>query len=1367
MKNTIFLAIAFCTAAGFGQSVVSDGNALVPMTMRPERGFWLAWDADVPDNGFYRLCLRRAGKFRWGSLTPSLTSVWVDGEEVRQFDATREKGGSDDEESVPLWLERGRHLVELRGEYVERYLVKHTEESPRIWIRRVATGTEAGDDESLCLTQAMPAESVFRKSEPIEWTVHRSTLAAKDAVEVEFRAVRQFGDPDAAGEPFAAAGDGVPCYVWREKVALAPGQAHATAKVAFPKELVGAFEYTVWQNGRLAEGPWEFLVVDAQSRAGDREITKSARLIDRVDFGSEPTGGVHRIRDNGTSRVAKLANGLSYRYGTWRITHVSGRKASDYDWFGCSLKVGAPGATHVAKFILPTDKWRRFPLELLDPATEGRGGSFVEIVREASPGTTEVMVPFWPNGEWEDFLFGPSTSQNDRRGGTEPAVAAIEVWEVPDGLPPMAAASGGWNAERHVVLGGEQPNLSPELWTTPPAALWPNHGNGVEQGLGERGFDYARWHTAWRRWGEFAAWQGVTDLEWPLNAYGMAHVRTASVPWGLDYWLGDVLKGRGFAKFRRNTLKIILLECERAGVRFWGDIQSNYNVGRAIARGDGTVAGVAKSPDGQRANAIQFIELVKRREGVTDDDLDGAFLYHTDYIGGCMNPSHPVARRFLVHVYGDIAEEAAKRGSKAFAGIIVRLWRNFSNGFAPWWVNSQSGYDDGTLSRFAADTGGAFGKLADMGATPEERKAWLLDDHVRRTAWFKWRADQCATLWQEVVAEVRKHLPDASIIPAPEGVVDAALGCGIDAAKMPEGSGFGLNTADIHVQGHECNALLPETFASFDTRGKEQKAACTADWREEGGAPKELKYPYGLCTASGLIAGPHTAKALAKAVAENGPADRLYLGKWWSQQLDTTALREAVRGFRAIPSGKWWRIAPPAEGIAVAGWTLSDGTAVFANASANPATVRLDTSVVDLVDGRGNPSELVLSPWGIRVVKAAREVKSYSLAAKRGAAAESLVFTVGNPGGAARKNVLSTMRLGEAMAMGCADFGSLRLYRGGIEKPMQIDRRDKDGFFLADEADAPRSPYDEIAFLADFAEGETEADFELRWGGDPAAAWPRAFAVETNAAPDKVRNWDMLVSRKSGEGGASAWAVGLRETGIGLLEMDGKTVMRPAKGGAFFGWLPDHGIDYRDAAGAKLTAKPGPLRVLSSGPVRLIAAYWWAEPVDIWSFPDQKNVQQKRAWGKSLRPIASGVRRQRAWEFVAGHPGVVSHHVMAWDKTLAEQIEARVWLSTAFKESGTPITEKTLVTGGKAYPGRDGRSGGGFSPARYGKEFTLWDNRLGVGYSMELHPDDVGGHGLEFGTFFACSLSAGRLTGGSGRCDCKVPITLLNKEPSK
>lgn len=1334
------------------------------MTMRPERGFWLAWDAETPADGFYHVCLRRAGAFRFGSDTPSLTSVWVDGEEVRQFDATREKGGPEDEEFVALWLARGAHRVELRGEYVERYLRKDSPESPRIWMRRVSVGTAEGDAASLCLTQAMPAESVFRKGEPVEWTVHRSTLAAAEPVEIEFRVVRQSGDPDAVGEPFAAAGEGDPRFVWREKVALAPGQIHATAKVAFPKELVGAFEYTVWQDGALAEGPWEFLVFDAQSRTGDREITKSARLIDRVDFGSEPTGGVHRIRDNGTSRVATLANGLSYRFGTKRIGYVAERKAADYDWFGCSLKVGAPGATHVAKFILPTDKWRRFPLELLDPATEGRGGSFVEVVREASPGTTEVMVPFWPNGEWEDFLFGPSGRHNDRRGGTEPAVAAIEVWELPDGLQPMAAASGGWDAARHVVLGGEQPNLSPELWTTPPKALWPNHGVGVEQGLGERGFDYARWHAAWRRWGEYAAWQGITDLEWPLNAYGMAHIRTASVPWGLDYWLGDAAKGRGFSKFRRNTLKIILLECERAGVRFWGDIQSNYNAGRAIARGDGTVAGVVKSSDEQKANAIQFIELVKRREGVSDDDLEGAFLYHTDYIGGCMNPSHPVARRFLVHVYGDIAEEAAKRGSPAFAGIVVRLWRDFSNGFAPWWANSQSGYDDGTLSRFAADSGGAFGNLSDMGGTLDERKAWLLDDPARRAAWFKWRAEQCATLWREIVAEVRKHLPDASIVPVPDGVVDAALGCGIDASKMPEGSGFGLSTADIHQQGHECNALLPETFASFDIRSREQKISCTADWRESGGAPKSLKYPYGLCTASGLLAGPHTAKELARAVAENGPADRLYLGKWWSQQLDTAALREAVRVFRTIPSGKWRRIAPPAEGIAVAGWTLSDGTAVFANPSANSATVRLDTAVGDLVDGRDNLSEIALPPWGIRVVRAAREIKSYSLAAKRGATANSLVFTVTNPGGAAKKNVLSTLRLGEAMAMGCSDFGSLRLYRGDADWPMQIDRRDKAGFFVADEADAPHSPYDEIAFFADFAEGETEADFELRWGGDSVANWPCAFAVETNAAPDKARNWDTQVS-SGGSGGAPAWTIGLRETGIGLLEIDGKTVMRPAKGGAFFGWMPDHGVGYCDAAGEALTVKPGALRVLSSGPVRLIAAYEWAEPLDLWCFPDQRNVQQKRAWGTSLRPIALGVRRQRAWEFVAGTPGVVSHHIMAWDKALAEQIEARVWLSTAFKESDTPITEKTLVTGGEAYPGQEGRSGGGFSPARYGREFTLWDNRLGVGYSMELNPDDIGLHGLEFGTFFACPLSVGRLTGGPGSRDCKVPITLLVKEP--
>ncbi|MBO7722322.1 MAG: hypothetical protein J6S27_00910, partial [Thermoguttaceae bacterium] len=57
---------------------------------------------------------------------------------------------------------------------------------------------------------------------------------------------------------------------------------------------------------------------------------------------------------------------------------------------------------------------------------------------------------------------------------------------------------------------------------------------------------------------------------------------------------------------------------------------------------------------------------------------------------------------------------------------------------------------------------------------------------------------------------------------------------------------------------------------------------------------------------------------------------------------------------------------------------------------------------------------------------------------------------------------------------------------------------------------------------------------------------------ETNAAPDKARNWDTQVS-SVGSGGAPAWKVGLRETGIGLLEIDGKTVFCYAIGNQI-GW---------------------------------------------------------------------------------------------------------------------------------------------------------------------------------------------------------------------
>ena len=327
------------------------------------------------------------------------------------------------------------------------------------------------------------------------------------------------------------------------------------------------------------------------------------------------------------------------------------------DWFGFTLRVAHPGVAHIAAFELPADEFRRIPVSIIDPQTGLSNGADCEVLPGSGDGgAVTMLVPFWPNVETVDGLVMPSNYHGDPRS-TPGAVAHVTLWECPGGFPALPEAAGGWNPGRLVGWAGEQGNFGPERAATPPQP----GGATVPAAHNRRAdpfYDYTAYDLAWRRHGEWARWNGVNYLRWPLHSYDMAHAQAESLPWGNAIYLGEEAGRPRIDKYRRNNLKIILLECERHGLRFWGDLHLNNNVGRELANGIGL--GQILSGEAGHPKSRQLL-LTMLRVGAAPDlaSLEGAFLEQTAITGGNLTPAHPAARRYYARLFGDLAAACA------------------------------------------------------------------------------------------------------------------------------------------------------------------------------------------------------------------------------------------------------------------------------------------------------------------------------------------------------------------------------------------------------------------------------------------------------------------------------------------------------------------------------------------------------------------------------------------------------------------------------------------------------------------------------------------------------------------------------------
>lgn len=1356
---------------GLKTPIVSD----LVVRVLDSSGCYVKYAFEVGEPGFYRVRIRRAGMFRW-SVPGVPTGVWIDGEQRRHFYVAPEFGDDFfDDNVVVAHFTRGEHRLELRGENVQCYL----KERPRVWMTRIDPVREAAA--TFCVTEKLQGETVFRMGEDVEWRIVRSTLDRTEPLEIAARVVRQ-----RTGEA-----------VWEGRTTLKPGLASAEGVIAFPKNLSGVFEYSFVSGGRTLEGPWEFCVIDTEPPKAPAvdpaaplpSLETFGRKVDEIDFGSEGLGGEHHIRDNGTSKTV-AAGGVRYREtgpmrknthycnvdsrdGTLPVPIIAGwtknartpdgrkpygrtKYLSASDWFAATLKVRHPQMAHVAVAYLPNDVYRRFPVQLQDCKTAHSNGAYYEILPADEPGLVKMCIPFWPNADI-DLLMVPSDTHGHPRCSTA-AIAKIELYECPEGFPAMPEAVAGWNPKRHSGWGGEQGDLSPERTSTPPI---PDDGDWFAPDWSSDKsphhpvwYDFTAYTLAWQRFGEYARWQGQNFLQWPIWSYNMAHVQTERLPWGSG------LFQRGFGwrpvdKYVRNSMKIILLTCEKYGVDFWGDMQINYNPGREIAKG-GTLNEL-------RTNNT-LVATVWSTEGVKDArELEGCFLTEGNRLGGNLNPAHPVGRRYLVHFYGDIARFC--RNLPAFKGVNIRQWNACSSCMSAWWCSALAGYDDWTLNAFAAESGVRC--PAAVRATAD-RQSWYMTNGAVRAKWFDWRAEKVASLRREILDEVRKYRPDATLRAAVQGEFAPVkdLGMGLDRGRLTKDLGFNTAEGSIRVQGNEMCALDPVVFKGYDIR---PQVVHTNEplW----GVRCPSHYLNGLCTGSGMLAPPYSTKGFAEAMAV-GALDCAYWGTYWAYPADNVEVREFVRAMRAVPDLTFERVGPDDPDAPVV-CRRAGGTAYFVSLRPYAQKVALAAEAEDLVRG-GKSGTLDLPPFGLRLVRTARPLEGFRLVSgeRRGdvgspdkSALRTLRIVVRNESGRARPRTVCTVRGGVLIGNGVTS-GALKLFRDGREIPLQIDRCDGRGNYLPADASAPLGARDEVCFLHDFAEGETTAVFALTEGGRPTAAVKSPFSSSRDA---EVYDSNHTLHTN-----------GMLRVSCGDLEVEfcGLAVSRLAwKGRAGFdgahgkprarnymGGLPPALAFILPSEARVRLAREG-VRLIAAGPVRALVGV---------ELPGG-GIYSKPMRGERndlVYPAFTGFRAALTWQIPAGGDTVSSRLRFTWDECWMPGLEMLWWQDSSYRRPSSPMEGKKLYAGSASDPAEfvwdvpvKGRGCWGEKSCTSSTWYVFYDAATGSAYGEAMDPPLAARGGFSLGRFRSSVMEMRGMSAKNGTADFRRAYRAWEGDP--
>ncbi|MDD5705187.1 MAG: hypothetical protein PHR35_04635 [Kiritimatiellae bacterium] len=920
---------------------------------------------DVPKAGFY--------EYVSGMTWARSYQVWLDGLQAyyRPYralpDTSDARRGPFGEYRFVRYLTQGKHEFVV---YTYHSPFPWNDETGKLLARYSPRLGLLGPDSPAARFTVTPKDRedlVFRKGEPLVLRFEQAT-DAETRYRIDVRRQRT-DDP----------------IVWSGFASLRAKAEHAVADVAYPCDQEGAFEYTVTdEGGSQVDGPWEFVVVDptplpTPKERGQAEVQPI--LVDTVDC-TNTNDPLHEFRDNGTSSVVEGPAG-KYRVtgtnmmqwvtylqtnGVWRLPE-KGEQAPKWNepgtktftklsWFAFTLRVKNPGRQHVVVAWIPNDAPRSVPVQVYDQVSgQYNADSLWAGLAPEAGAFSPLFIPVWPNGDLDVMMLTDGVQRGARyrhldMAPTEGAVARLELYEYPDGLPPLPEPAEGWGKNKDFTWVGEQWNLSmeqrmmPKLWQDGrmrPAVFKVTHH------FADGFYDWKALLDTWERYGQFARWRGESVSSVPVYTYGNTRmINTPHFPvfheafssgWG----------SRTIDPFFRDQFKLMLLVAEKYGLKLVMDA---------------------------------MVQVVRPEYLLTFDpswtgDTNGVFL--TDFTGKppagwatAFNPAHPVSRRYFLAMAEDVAKQYGKY--PAFGGLRTRQWGPLL-GFDGWFSNLKTAYDDFTVGLFAKETGVDVPIPDDDPNRFKLRYDWLMQNASNE--WVQWRCDKTFSLREELLATVRRYAPTARLYGATKPYTTAG---GVDLRRVKDRHELGWSGArSFGGDGVENTCHDPIGFKNFDRRFPE--AQRPTDQELLGGF---VYYPSDFCSGAfgALRSAPYHLKEMAQALSDEN-YDTLEYGGCWVTGHAEESLRRFIQAWRAIPDLKFDKIASPTrESDPVAGWEARDGkTLVFylINRTDKIRTVKVgfqgaSSGARDRVTGEtigaGQQVDIVLLPHMLKVFSA-------------------------------------------------------------------------------------------------------------------------------------------------------------------------------------------------------------------------------------------------------------------------------------------------------------------------------------------------------------------------------------------------------------
>ncbi len=1277
---------------------------------------------EIPDDGFYEIVAHLGS-------TGRRFQVWLDDQPVLYVQGQRGTGVSDpvygadaaagytDRQRLDFLhraravrpLRKGTHTVDVYAHY-----------GPWIWEDEMPT---AMSNSRIGLTRLgrnsfSPGayvkdrdDMVLRMNESLVVAVVAPPATAERTYHCEIREQR---------------GDGT--LLWQGETSVPANPEWTQAEIRYPCDREGTFEYTVFDaDGRAIDGPWAFVVVDPtplprpRAKPGMALDGYAKVLVDSVDCTQAENTG-HKFRDNGTSRVVEGPDGR-YRVtgeakkhsvgyikdaGTWRRTTEGEKPQAKFwavDWFAYTLKVKNPGKPHLVVAQVPNDIRRLVSMCAIDPVTGNYNGWVLDAGDAPAAGPfSPLSFVAWPNCESLAIMVWCSNGSHHGKGeNRQGAVAKIELFELPKGLPALPEAADGWAATPEFGWTGEQVDLGPVERTMP--SLWPGNDPIPGQLPHYAKGQYRDWkalQTVWERFGEFSAYRGDNLFVYPVFSYNMNFLQGEAarlLPKAWDVY-SKGYRARVVDPMDRDTFKLMLLTAEKYDLKLVADFM--------VQTGVKLIAGWLAERAGVEPSGLLL----------TDDSGKPARAPSTTPL---LNPVHPVVRQYLVELMDVLG---ARYGAyPAFAGVRLRHWK-WASGLDGWFMNDQLGYDDFTVELFSRETGIAVPVTATDAGRFKARREYLLKE--QRDAWLDWRCRKVFTLKEEMLAALRQHSPEARLFS------DAMLNrrAGLD-PKLLAGRrdlGWGSTTKKFGGPGVEWNHPDPVAFANFDVR---EPASLRRTLQDILPHAHGRSYPLGMCCNQSYRSHPYQLQGPAQALAAGQFQTFTYGGQWCLPPADE-GLRRFVQAWRAIPDLEFRKLDNPPKRLGgddpVVCHLATDKddvtSAYFVNTTdrAQPFTILCN-------DGQGTARNLVtgldsrysrgridaeLAPYDLLVLTFSSgdrptrllfpepEGELPSLEGKR------ITLTIDNPGALARDNGLVVIPGRELLGHLRADAAPIPTPRlqvrvNGKPIPTQVDERDQTSDYV-EHPNKTLDANDEIVCQLSFAAGQQSRAIEIGLrAADTTAPDAPAFSVSQNDKPTADRPWRLLVENSTGK-------FGFGSGGLSFLQADQRVLHRAMRAHNFDSALMGVG-----------RAWPGGFhspRVVVNGPVRYLVEYTSKKPVSIDWATDGGN---RHFWDGQM----NGVILTRRFEMIAGQSALRHHYRFDYEEDLAGGLTFTPihWFTPGMQiYGGGDLADKLLVSTWRGQLKTATAQGDALNIPESDGWQAVWDRKLKYGLAIVAEP---------------------------------------------